>query len=358
MSAETTALPVTEPQKESLKDIFQSFYKDAVTRFPSLAGLLLIADINQVNAYGAKEIDHRKTGMPTDAAFEYLNNHPITNQLHKNEKESSCASYDPDRNLRLIFINDRFDRKEWNNVSETSKKNLLLVLDHELAHLAIADGCPLDTLSSRVISESIADAYALIRHYQRFGADSNHEHEFINPWERGNYFIQNQDNAHFTTFVLDEIIRRKHLIDFNGLSPHHTASLAWHFAMAYAPPGPVVAVLSNAFNKVNGAYKSSVEEGRRAWAEVTLDPENGYYTFKFGSRMLRDFLDDKVDNNGEGIRLRGEYWDDVRRRLKEREFKFAQEDILFNTPRVVADPRPANQNAASGCKINDNLRCP
>lgn len=350
MTAETTALPVTKPQKESLGDIFASFYKDAVTRFPALAGLLLIADINQVNSYGVKEIDHRKTGLPTDAAFEYLNNHPITTRLHENEKESSCASYDPDRNLRIIFINDRFDKKEWDNVSETSKKNLLYLLDHELAHLAIADGYPFDTLSSRVISESIADAYALIRHYQRFGADSNHEHEFINPWERGNLFIRYQDNVHFTTFVLDEIIRRKHLIDFNGLSPQHTASLAWRFAMEYAPPAPVVVMLSQAFNKVAPAYNSSREEGRRAWVDVTLDPKTGYYTFKLGSRMLHGLLNDKAqDNAGKIIRLRGKYWDDVRHRLKEREFKFAQEEILFNMPKAATAPRlaPARKN----CRI-------
>ena len=341
--------PPPQKQKKSLRDIFNHFSAEAVERFPDLKGRLLILDMNEYRAYGCDAIDHEKTGLTPDTAHGYLGNHSITQEMRENKNKSSCAGGDPARNLNMIFINDRIDEKELNNVSEKTEKEMLLTLDHELAHRAIANGNDQNNLYTDVIAESIADAYALIRHYQRFGVDSDYHDLAYNPVRRTRNMVWNDDKDHFTSFVLDEIIKRRHLIDFDRLDPAQTASLAWRFAMEYAPAAPVVERIHRVYEPLREAYKASTEANDllKVLTDVVLNPENGYYTFKAGSQWLMYFLETRTFFNGEPINLPAEYLDDALKKLKEREFKFAQEDILFNMPIVASpQPAPANQNIA------------
>ena len=333
----TQAIPQTQQPRRSLSDIFNAFAADAVERFPDLKGRLLILDMNEYKTYGSQEIDSSKTGLTPEEACIYLGNHPKTKEMLDNKNVSSCSYYD--RQLRLIMINDRVDT---NNISANNEKHLLLVLDHELAHLAIQNAYPNTSLHTQVIAESIADAYALIRHYQRFGINSKYRDKPVSPENRAHEIIFTQKTAdanHCTTFVLEAIIKRKHMIDFDNLTPIQTVDLAWRFAMKYALPEAAVTMLHETFEPVREAFKKSFDAGCKTLAELILHPNIGYYTFKIGSYYLHPLLEDSC----ESVELRGEYWDGVRRKLKERKFKFAQEDILFNMPLVK--PRPANQNA-------------
>ncbi len=194
------------------------------------------------------------------------------------------------------------------------------------------------------VQESIADAYALIRHYQRYGAESEHRNNIIDPWARAGALALNKDTTHFSTYMLEEIIKRKDVIDFTRLSHEQTVELARRFAVEYTPPSSVV---NNVVKKLKPVYKSYNESpGSNQWlkllAEITLDPKNDYATAKLCTKILRGYLDGGPDIEGRSVRTTGAEWDNLRKSVKEAELKFAKEDILFDMP--VVRKLPANQN--------------
>jgi hypothetical protein len=310
MSAAESA-PQPQEQKKPLKEIFEQFTTDAAERFPHLKGRLLIADTNEYHCYGAVEIDTEKTGLTKETAPSYLKNTNNPNEY------ASYTHYDSTRGLHSIFFKEEIDGAEFNGVSKKTEKHIMYVLDHELAHFAIPDGRSEE--NNGVIAESIADAYALIRHFQRFGADSEHYDRYVDPSVRASRFIMHHDKRHLTSFVLDEIIKKKDLIDFNRLDHEKTVDLAWRVATNYVP--------------------SAV----KVMADITLDTKSDYYTFKLGAIWLRGFLKGDIAIRDGSPEPSKEFMNDVSKKLKEREFKLAQEDILFNMPVVTKAPDAAKK---------------
>jgi hypothetical protein len=342
-----TPTPPSGPKKQgkSLTEIFNKFAADAVERFPHLKGQLLVVDMNEMKAHGNSEIDFKKTGLTPQTALDYISEHPITNEMLKDKNMSSLATFDPKRNLSLVYINDSVPKDQRKNVSKEDEEHLLFVLDHELAHCALKDGFARAT-SSRdyaiLLGESVADAYALIRYYQRYGADSDSKNKYVSPAARADNFMLWGDSTHFTSFVLDAIAQRKHLIDFDKLTPQQTADLARRFALQYMPPKRVVEDIAADFAPVRSAFRKNPNDGVKALIEKTLADGADYYTFKFGSLWLKGFLDEGKFPDGKPLQLPKSYLDDVKVKLAAREAKFAKEDILFNMP--IVPPKPPQGN--------------
>ncbi len=339
MSATTTASKPQE-QKKSLGDFYNGFVTETVEHFPHLKGQLLVVDMNELKAYGYKDVDEKITGLTPETALTFLDKLPDVIAMKTNKDKSSCALF---RNgMHIILINHRIDQAEFSGIAPETEKLLTYILDHELGHLVVPDGRSVDdSMHAHVVADSIADAYAHIRHYQRFGVDSRYRDGIIDPAARTRNMVMDVGTGknHFTAFVLDEIIKRKHTINFKALDPKQTADLAWRFAMKYLPPTPVIKALYKAFDPVKEAFNSSPEAGLKALIDKTLNPANGYYTFKCGSDWLGRYLDERKFLNGQPINLPREYLDEVAKKLKEREFKLAEEDILFNFP-AAAFARP------------------
>jgi hypothetical protein len=256
--------------------------------------------------------------------------------------------FDPRNRLAAIFINDRIDESEFNNVSEASEKRLLYVLDHELAHQTILDGNygmhgTNGNDYATLVGECVADAYAMIRHYQRFGTAGETSDKYVDPAARALHMIMRGDMGHFTSFVLDEIQKQKDKVDFSKLDDEQTAELARRFALKYMPSAPVVEGLFKAFGPLRKARND--QEAVKMLAAITLSPKSDYFTFKLGNIWLKDMLKDE-----EFIKKLGmpqEYRADLSHKLKETEFRHAQEDVLFNIPgarKPPAEPTAANQN--------------
>jgi len=347
------ALPQPESPKhkpKSLSEIFNEFSAEAVVRFPHLKGQLLVINMDEHKAYGNKDIDTKKTGLTPDTALDYVSNHPITKAMEKDKGMSSAATRDDKRNLSLVFMNESVDPKERAAVSLQTEQHLLFVMDHELAHCAIKDGFSKNVTSSRdyniLLGESVADAYAMIRHYQRYGVDSQSQNKYVSPAGRADGFILFGDTTHFTSFVLDAINKRKNEIDFDKLDPQQTADLARRFALAYMPPKRVVEDLSWDFGPIRNEFSKNLNGGVKALIEKTLAADD-YYTFKFGSLWLNGFLEHRTLPDGRPINLPKEYLDDAAKKLKEREIRFAKEDILFNMPTIQQPLPPTSSNFRS-----------
>ncbi len=337
------ALPPSPPStpKKSLTEVFNRFAADAVERFPHIKGQLLILELNEYRAYGNSEVDTKKTGLTKETALDYLSNHEVTEAMGKDKNLSSLAMRDPKHNINVIFMNEAVPEAERKNISKETEQHLLFVLDHELAHCSIKDGFARATSSrdySILLAESVADAYALIRHYQRFGVDNDSKDKYVSPGGRADNFILGGDSMHFTSFILDAIAKRKHVIDFDKLDAKQTADLARRFALEYMPPKKVLDDLTWEFSAIRSAFKKNLSGGVQALIEKTLDPASDYYTFKLASLWLKPFMEDRTFSDGSPIKLSKEYLDDAAVKVKARQEKFEKEDILFDMPIKKAEP--------------------
>ncbi len=291
----------------------------------------------------AKDIDKQKTGLDKQTAVDYISNHPLTKAMEQDKGMSSAATRDDKHNLKLVFMNESVAPAERDNLSKETEQHLLYVMDHELAHTAIKDGFSKDVKSAYdyniLLGESVADAYAQIRHYQRFGVDDYAHNKYVSPAGRAENFVLGGDSVHFTSFVLDAINKQKDKIDFAALTPQQTADLARRFALEYMPPKRVVQDLAYDFAPVRNAFRRSMDDGFKALVDKTLDPKADYYTFKFGSLWLSGMLETGKHPDGRPINLPKQYLDDVKVKLTAREAKFEKDGLLFDMP-TVGKPKP------------------
>ena len=332
-----------EKQNRSLRDVFNQFAKDSVNRFPSVKGKLLVFDSNEQATYGRDSLDLKKAGYT----------HALVDAFIKKRKTAkniqTYAEWDNKLKLNFILYNEPVNSNERASVSEKTEKDILYILDHELAHLVIKDP-PLEGENNQYkdsIREALADAYAMIRHYQRYGTKDEYQNSIIDPWARAGALTFNRDTVHFSSFMLDEIIKRKDVIDFASLSPQQTAELAKRFAVEYTPASSVVNRILRKLKPVQTAFENSPDsdEWLKVLARITLNPRNDSYTFKVCKKILRGYLDGRIDMDGMSVDTTGAYWDDIREKLRVAEAKHAQEDILFNIPLMKNAPRAKRRPA-------------
>ncbi|MBU6474685.1 MAG: hypothetical protein KGQ70_01855 [Alphaproteobacteria bacterium] len=318
-----------ERKPKSLSDVFNQFARDTIAHFPEAKGRLLIHDTNESTTYGRERLarQSRRSQASVDAF------------LKKRTQDKNRQTYaETDNRLRLLFImyDEPVNENEIGALPKKAEKDILFVLDHELAHLVVKDP-PLAGENEQYkssIREAVADAYALIRHYQRYGTKSAHKSAIVDPWARAGALTLNGDTVHFSTLMLEEILKRRDVIDFASLDPQQTAELARRFAVAYTPPASVVNSIFKKLKPVQMIYDDEPDANKwlKALARIALDPKNDPYTFRICKKILDGYLDGRTDMDGRSFSTQGVYWDDVRARLKEAEERHTREDILFNIP--------------------------
>ncbi len=325
---------VQSPPKEqkSLSEIFNGYANETTGLFPGLKGRLLIMDMSEQRLYGSFDLDEAATHLTQETALTYINHSPTTYELLKDKTRTSCALYDAARDLHIIFINDLFDQTL---PEEKLLRRMLHLLDHELGHLAIPDGYYYkNDTPEELMGECIADAYALIRHYQRYGTEVECADKYVSPFSRAQSLIFDGNGSHFSTFVLDEIIRRRNAIDFEALSPQQTTDAAWQFAKLYAPSLEKVGELIEEFSSVKEAWEKNHTAGVQALIDKTLETDD-YAVFRTGNAYLRKVIQGPVTFKDDPPQFSREYLKEVSKKLQEREFHFAHADM----PKLRATPK-------------------
>ncbi len=212
--------------------------------------------------------------------------------------------------------------------------------DHELAHAIIRDGLYGGKSAPAIMNtaECVADAYAALRLYQRFGkAVEKDIHDLIEA--RTLHLVFEGAQTHFTAPVLEKIIEHNETIDYAALSPQETLDLARRFALLYAPNPGLADRLENTFASfLKGATPDQTEKlfpFATAILETPFPP-----VFKYGSTAISALLSGKFRWGEETVRLEGAAWDNVRKKLATRLEKFEAEGEMFglNLPK---QKRPA-----------------
>lgn len=334
------SLPHPQPrEKITLSEIFNAYASQTVRDFPELKGRFVILDVEK-NVFHGK-IDLEKTGFSSIAeASLYLGKHAENSKKTKLPETLANPKY----GIRPIFYNNPDDFRLFGGKSSPEEWNVVGILDHELGHLLVPNGVAADTtLSSKNFAECTADAYALIRHAQRYG-DMTKVADYVR-WKRSYDMINTGETVHFTAYVIDALVEHKDKIDFKAMTPDQTRTLAWRFAAKYAPPTPVLNTLTLAFAPFRRALKENgkdFEASLKTLADITLKGVPKSHVFKTGKKILDKFLYDYMRYDGKAVELKGSYWDNVREQLKTQEFLLEQEGILAGIPRSKTPA--ANEN--------------
>lgn len=181
-------------------------------------------------------------------------------------------------------------------------------IDHELGHLLTPD-------LHHTKGENAADAYAILRHLQRYhGQKTDVDYA---AWKRAMVFIMTGKTSHLTTFTIDAILIDRASADFISLTPAQTAALARGYARKHTPSRSQLSVLSTAFNAAR--CKRPGHDLFRRIANITLAADAHSHVFHLGARALLPVLNGYHTRlNGHTVVLTGPEWQHIQNRLTQK----------------------------------------
>jgi len=148
--------------------------------------------------------------------------------------------------------------------------------DHELGH--ILNNRPYlptplrlsyyDNVASQANHECAADAFATIRHFQRYGIESAEIPQLAvyRAWEATRISIY----THISSPVIAQIWADRHNVDFLSLSPQETWKKAQEYADNYAPKGDDLNAMSLGFS-VTPLIRKNINAGNYGQSRVRIN---------------------------------------------------------------------------------------
>jgi hypothetical protein len=233
---------------------------------------------------------------------------------HRLKKSSSCLPMlDDGGNIKLTFIflymeKDLF-RVLGNNHTMAEERHM--IFDHELGHVAIPG-----TLANSVKNESVADVYAALRHFQRYGTETGAVETLMQ--RRAAFAFIGQDALHFTSQALETALSFREQFDFKTLKPGEIASMAKYIGRNGAISRKELNSLSYHFNKLKDVFDGfRNDQPLRKIAERVFAARSPAVT-KWGTVALKALLDKKISliPNKRRLPLNSFYWDNVREAIK------------------------------------------
>ena len=341
------------PYKGSLSSIFNAAVKEAVEQYPVLKGRFLFVNAAERNM----QPDIDRTRIRSDRQLQQLAQELIDTA----EGGSAFAAKIGELGVHVMTFNP-LPFRLFTTQDQPYEMEAMATFYHELGHLVApaAYGSP-----THGLAENVADVFGILRHIQKYGDDSKAIE--MGSWGRAWRFVLTGQGDHFTTLSIDAMPKLLEKLDVQALKPEETTALAARVALQNTPHIEVMHTVAQNFRDVRRtiARTQSLEEGLKVMAEVTLsqDHENRetYFTFRIGSSALQRFLDGKVGFDIETqkmlfgeqvsrstapIKLEGEYWDGVRKRMDARREQLDREGVLLGMPHLK-EPR-APKAAANG----------
>lgn len=171
--------------------------------------------------------------------------------------------------------------------SYTEEMQLIYNLDHEIGHHIVKNGYPSSNVSKQ-LAESAADAYATLRHIQRFG--KNTEFAECCGGIGASRIVLFSDTEHYTTDTIQRVIQLSEGMDISRLSLRETAGLAKKVAAESRINYKTLRKISNAFLPVQGIYKKTQNRDYTSLCREIVSVMKKYQQdpdiFKAGERFL------------------------------------------------------------------------
>lgn len=208
------------------------------------------------------------------------------------------------------------------------------VLDHEIGHAIVQGGLQVMHGDANR-AESAADAYALLRHYQRYGTDTGFDTNMIVT--RTLHHLLHTKIEHSTTLTLGAIMDIKHMIDHDRILPVQTRELAARFASKHTAHVTLLAEITRAADM--GTEEACPEKILRQFAYKTLSRELSFEATQFATAFFTRLLDDEAGvtlrrTDGEVIDLYSDEWRQARTAFTRLAFVLNRDDVMTGMPVV------------------------
>ncbi len=241
------------------------------------------------------------------------NIHGAINQIYKDGLGGSLR--DNIENYDCVILKTPRNQYNINQLGSDAPAAIVDVFafDHEAGHLICQDGSG----SEPNLAECVADAYAVIRHFQRFGTGSSSIGKLADM--RALEMVFGGEGSHFTSPVVERVIADSKTTNFSALTPQETAELARHYAISHKMDSMFIQYIVRDFNAAVGVGKSVNLKELGKFVLSTTVPEE----FKWGAAMVHAILDGQLSYNGARFNPpAGEGWTQMRQALEARAARF------------------------------------
>lgn len=324
---------------------FKSIAHEIRRDFPDAASRLYFID--------SFKNEYIRGNEAADAQYDlYMANNPslrtcIANQLEKYAGEKNSVVVPGPQNDYFVLFYTGDDSIRMLGPKTTLKESLTFVLDHETGHVVTQQGRA--GKLSRTLHEGTADAYAALRQIQRFDSGLRNVQSLRLRRAQRLVSLEGTRHAdHFTSFVLDKIIETAHNLPLSIMTPQQTADLADRYALMHTPNDQVVKNIMDAFAPFQKmlAMQPGDDTPYRALSQIVLDTKD-WEVFKWGAPVLRGYIQGTLYDmqNGSALikvndtPLWGAGWNNVAQSLREREFEFNRDQILFGLDLPAPPPK-------------------
>lgn len=271
----------------------------------------------------------------------------LANQMDKYSAEKNSVVFAGPNKDFFVLLYTGDDAINMLGKSTTARQGLTFIIDHEIGHIVAANGQR--GKLSRTLHECTADAYAAMRQIQRFDNGLQAVHSLQLRRAQRLVSLEGTRHAdHFTSFVLDKIIENVQKLPLSQMTPRQTADLADRIAILHTPNDQVVKNVLSAFVPFQKALAQQPGDDTpyRILAQIVLETKD-WEVFRWGAPVLRGYIRGTLADmqNGEQLvkvntePLWGAGWNNAAQRLKEREFEFNRDQILFGLE--LPAPKPA-----------------
>ena len=182
----------------------------------------------------------------SDAGREHMQ--PIIADCAKH-KTSYCKPNGPGGGF--VFVYSGADALRF-TTRHSHATEMQFIFDHETAHAIIEDG----RSDNRFLAESVADAYATVRHLQRTGGDTAFIEDMMLSRATDTLFREN-GILNFSCPVIEKILDDAKHVPFEKFSHTETVSYVTTMAQQYTPDGAALRSLHENMKALKGQAKLS-----------------------------------------------------------------------------------------------------
>ncbi|MDY0009940.1 MAG: hypothetical protein RBS08_09560 [Bdellovibrionales bacterium] len=258
---------------------FEAAVEAAYLQNPGLESSVYFVDI------GSGRVAHPDPAILSDL-LHFISDSPA-GQQHIQPKIRDCQNHKTSYchfggESSFVYIYTGDDRPSFFSSRVSEAQEMHFIFDHEFAHAHIPSGAS----DNRFLAENTADAYALIRHIQRFGNKTPLTDEIVGFRARDTVFRAN-GIFNFSCPAMEHILDMRKTVDFAALTPAQTSGLAEQIALEYTPDGDMLKRLYTSFSPLQ---KNSTLQELEQLAVTTKDAE----VLKWSATVLKAVLKNKI----------------------------------------------------------------
>ncbi len=238
-----------EPE-DTLARTFRRSAKVYERSFPEKLANLLIATFEAPVYIGSDAVEHLSRN--TKALGDWVRNNKEDLISRKWVGGQGTVHID-NRNHDYVMLDTAPGKNYFVSDKWPQKMNVIGVFDHEMGHLLVDEGQKLGHHSS----ECAADAFAVMRHVQRFG-DATDIFDHAPAFTARVAVLTSK--IHYTSIAMARVaqLHRSGAVDIARLSLKETARLATEIARGYSLEKRVVDKIHNAFSPARALYNDVV----------------------------------------------------------------------------------------------------